>query len=108
MSEELKEIPQPGSIIRYAAWNGVVLDVFKSATSDKHILQIMFAKNIYKQQPAELHIYEDLRSGLLLPSNREALMEELKRLNENALVEVEKLLAKIATPVEIPAPATRE
>ena len=35
-------------------------------------------------------------------------MEELKRLNENALVEVEKLLAKIATPVEIPAPATHE
>lgn len=76
MSDELKEIPQTGSIIRYAAWNGVILDVFK----------------------AELHIYEDLRSGLLLPSNREALMEELQRLNENALGEVDKLLAKIATP----------
>ena len=108
MNEELKQIPQPGSVIRYAAWNGVVLDVFKSATSDKHILQVMFAKNIYKQQPAELHIYEDLISGLLLPSNREALMEELKRLNENVLVEIEKLLAKIATPVEIPAVPTRE
>ena len=102
-SEETNIIPQPGSVIRYAAWNGVVLDVFKSATSDKHILQIMFAKNIYKQQPAELHVYEDLRGSLLLPSNREALMEELKRLNENALAEVDKLLAKIATPVEIPA-----
>ena len=107
-SEELKEIPQPGTIIRYAAWNGVVLDVFKSETSDKHILQIMFAKNIYKQQPAELHIYEDLRSGLLLPSNREALMEELKRLSENAQADVDKLLAKIATPVEIPALDIRE
>jgi hypothetical protein len=108
MSEEMNEIPQPGSIIRYAAWNGVVLDVFKSDTSDKHILQIMFAKNIYKQQPAELHIYEDLRSGLLLPSNREALMEELKRLRENTQAEVDKLLEKIAAPVEIPAVATRE
>ncbi len=87
MSEEANIIPQPGSVIRYAAWNGVVLDVFKSETSDKHILQIMFAKNIYRQQPAVLHVYEDLRSGLLLPSNREALMEELKRLNENALAE---------------------
>jgi hypothetical protein len=108
MSEELKEIPQPGNIVRYAAWNGVVLDVFKSTTSNKHILQIMFAKNIYKQQPAELHVHEDLRGGLLLPSNREALIEELKRLSENAQGEVDKLLAKIATPVEIPAPATRE
>lgn len=108
MSDELKEIPQPGSVARYAAWNGVVLDVFKSETSNKHVLQIMFAKNIYKQQPAELHIYEDLRSGLLLPSNREALMEELKRLNENALAEADKLLAKIATAAEIPVIASRE
>jgi len=108
MSEELKEIPQAGSVIRFGPWNGVVLDVFKSDTSNKHILQVMFAKNIYKQQSAELHVYEDLRSGLLLPSNREALMEERKRLNENALAEVNKLLAKIATPVEIPALAPRE
>jgi hypothetical protein len=108
MSEETNVIPQPGSIIRYAAWNGVVLDVFKSDTSDKHILQIMFAKNIYKQQPAELHIYEDLRGGLLLPSNREALMEELKRLSDNAQAEVDKLLEKIAAPVEFPAIASRE
>ena len=64
-SEETKGIPQPGSVIRYAAWNGVVLDVFKSETSDKHLLQIMFAKNIYKQQSAELHVYEDLKRGLL-------------------------------------------
>ena len=108
MSEELKEIPQTGSIIRYAAWNGVVLDVFKSETSDKHVLQIMFAKNIYKQQPAELHVYEDLRGGLLLASKRETLMEELKRLNENALAEVDKMLAKIATTIEIPATARHE
>ena len=108
MSNETKEIPQAGSVIRFGPWNGVVLDVFKSDTSEKHILQIMFAKNIYKQQPAELHVYEDLRSGLLLPSTREALMEELKRLSENAQAEVDKLLAKIALPVEIPALPARE
>ena len=108
MSNETKEIPKAGSVIRFGPWNGVVLDVFESTTSGKHILQIMFAKNIYKQQPAELHVYEDLRGGLLLPSNREALMEELKRLSENAQAEVDKLLGKIATPVEIPAIATSE
>jgi hypothetical protein len=108
MTEELKEIPQPGSVIRYAAWNGVVLDVFRSATSDKHILQIMFAKNIYKQQSAELHMYEDLKGGLLVASNRDALTEEMKRLSENAQAEVDKLLAKIAVPTEVPAPTVRE
>ena len=81
----------------------MVLDVFKSETSHKHNLQIRFAKNIYKQQPAELHVYEELKSGLLLTSNREALMEELKRLNENVLAEVEKLLTNIATLIEFPA-----
>ena len=101
MSEELKEIPQPGTIIRYAAWNGVVLDVFKSETSGRHIMQIMFAKNIYKQQSAELHIYEDLKSGLLLSSDREALQEELKRLSDNAQAEVDKLLKIIAASVEV-------
>ena len=108
MSDELKEIPQPGSVIRYAAWNGVVLDVFKSATSDKHILQVMFAKNIYKLQPPELHVYEDLKSGLLVSSSRDALTEELKRLNDNVQAEVDQLLAKIAAPVELPTSAIRE
>jgi hypothetical protein len=108
MSDELKEIPQPGSVIRYAAWNGVVLDVFKSATSDKHILQIMFAKNIYKQQPAELHVYEDLKSGLLVSSSREALTEELKRLSDTVQAEADQLLAKIAAPVDLPTSAIRE
>lgn len=108
MSEELKETPQPGSIIRYAAWNGMVLDVFKSDTSEKHILQIMFAKNIYKQQPAELHVYEDLKSGLLLPSTQEALSEELARLKETALAEAGKLLGKAISPVEIPIPVRTE
>lgn len=107
-NEEINIILQPGSIVRYASWNGVVLDVFASTSSGRHILQIMFAKNIYKQQPAELHVYEDLRGGLLLPSSREALDEELKRLNENALGEVDKLLAKITAPVEVPAVATGE
>lgn len=108
MSDELKEIPQTGSVIRYAAWNGVVLDVFTSATSDRHVLQIMFAKNIYKQQPAELHIYEDLKSDLLVSSSREALTEELKRLGGNVQAEVEKLLAQITAAIELPTPAIRE
>jgi len=47
-SEETDVISQPGNVIGYAPWNGVVLEVFKSDTSDQHILQIMFAKNIYK------------------------------------------------------------
>ena len=101
-------IPQTGSVIRFGPWNGVVLDVFQSPSSDKHILQIMFAKNIYKQQPAELHIYEDLNSGLLLPSTTEALSDELARLNETALAEAGKLLDKAASPVETPIPVETE
>ena len=102
MSDQNNEIPQPGSIIRFGPWNGVVLDVFESKTSGKHILQIMFAKNVYKQQPAELHVYEELRSGLLLPSDRKALTAELQRLSQNARSEAASLLDKIPKPVELP------
>jgi hypothetical protein len=101
-------IPQTGSVVCFGPWNGVVLDVFQSASSDKHILQIMFAKNIYKQQPAELHIYEDLNSGLLQPSTREALSEELARLNETARAEADKLVEKAVSPAEMPIPAGTE
>ena len=101
-------IPQPGNVIRFGPWNGVVLDVFQSSSSKKHILQIMFAKNIYKQQPAELHIFEDLSSELLLQSTKEALSEELARLNENALAEADKLLEKVTPLAEIPMPAMSE
>ena len=102
MSDQSDEIPQPGSIIRFGPWNGVILDVFESKTSGKHILQIMFAKNIYKQQPAELHVYEELKSGILLPSDRVALTAELQRLSENAQAEAANLLENIAGPAEIP------
>ena len=107
MSDQNNEIPQPGSIIRFGPWNGVVLDVFESKASGKHILQIMFAKNIYKQQPAELHVYEELKSGLL-PSDREALTAELQRLSENARAEAGSLLDKILKPVEIPVSTTNK
>src|SRR3990172_6101096 len=101
-------IPQTGSVVRFGPWNGVVLDVFQSASSDKHILQIMFAKNIYKRQPAELHIYEDLNSGSLQPSTREALSEELARLHETARAEADQLIEKVISPVEMPIPAGTE
>jgi hypothetical protein len=100
MSDQNNETPQPGSIIRFGPWHGVVLDVFESKTSGKHILQIMFAKNIYKQQPAELHVYEELKSGILLPSDRESLTAELQRLSENARMEAASLLEKLPGPVE--------
>jgi hypothetical protein len=45
---------------------------------------------------------------LLLLSNGEALMEELKRLSENEQAVADKLLAKIVTTVEIPVIASRE
>jgi hypothetical protein len=90
-----KDIPQVGSAVRFGTWNGVVRDVFESPTSNKHIIQIMFAKNIYKRQPAELHILEDLGEELLVSSTKELLMEELARYNSSALAESEQLLATV-------------
>ncbi len=99
-------IPQIGSVVRFGAWNGVVLDVFESTTSKKHIIQIMFAKNIYKRQPAELHILEDLSEGLLVSSTKDLLKEELTRYNSSALLEADQLLEKAIT--ESPKPIETE
>jgi hypothetical protein len=99
-------IPQIGSVVRFGVWNGVVLDVFESSTSTKHIIQIMFAKNVYKRQPAELHILEDLGDGLLVLSTKEALKEELSRYNSSALAEADQLLEKVVN--ESPNPVETE
>ena len=99
-------IPQIGSVVRFGAWNGVVLDVFESSASNKHIIQIMFAKNIYKRQPAELHILEDLGEGLLVSSTKEVLEEELSRYNSSALAEANQLLEKVVD--EAPSPIGTE
>lgn len=87
-------VPPVGSVVRFGTWNGVVLDVFESAVSKKHIVQIIFAKNVYKRQPAELHVLEDLGAGLLVSSTKELLQEELARYNTSALEEAAQLLEK--------------
>lgn len=48
-----EDIPELGSFIRVAAWTGIVRDIFISAVSGRVILQIYFAKNVYKQQRPE-------------------------------------------------------
>ncbi|MEP0805863.1 MAG: hypothetical protein HRF47_10250 [Chloroflexota bacterium] len=74
-------IPTVGDFVRLGTWVGVVLDVFASETSTKHILQIFFAKNIYKQQPPELHILEDI-SEILSAATADDLEDELRRYEE--------------------------
>jgi hypothetical protein len=98
--------PTVGSVVRFGAWNGVVLDVFESTVSKKHIIQIMFAKNVYKRQPAELHVLEDLGDGLLMSSTKELLQEELTRYNASALEEAAQLLEKVM--VVTPTPTAAE
>ena len=61
-------IPKPDEIVRLGVWVGVVLDVFKSETTGKHIAQIKFAKNVYKQQPrGTSRVGGSLRSHATLP-----------------------------------------
>ena len=86
-------IPKPHDVIRMGPWVGVVLDVFASETSDKHILIEQFAKNIFKQQPYELHVLEDM-DAILAPATLEELHAELARYEQQAQVEAGRLLAK--------------
>lgn len=98
-------IPTVGSVVRFGAWNGVVLDIFESTVSKKHIVQIMFAKNVYKRQPAELHVLEDLGDGLLMSSTKDLLQEELMRYNASALDEAAQLLEQVISITPTPTAA---
>ena len=86
-------VPKPQDVIKMGPWVGVVLDIFASETSDKHILMVQFAKNVFKQQPFELHILEDM-DAMLSPATLEELHDELARYEQQAQAEAGRLLTK--------------
>ena len=83
----------PGTIVRVGAWVGVILDTLTSPTSNQTILQINFVKNIYKQQPPELHLLENLQ-GLLNIATVDEFETEVKRYEEMKEKELGALRAK--------------
>ena len=104
MTDNQTFLPKPGEIIRVGVWVGVVQDVFESPTSGKHVMQVLFAKNLYKQQAAEVHIIEDL-SMLLQPATQADLTAEVKRLDEALRRGLDTLQAQSPAPTLVePSP----
>jgi hypothetical protein len=91
-------IPAVGQLVRVGSWIGVVLEVFASETSDKHIARINFVKNIYKQQPPELHILENIENVLTVATVQD-LEQEIERYEKRKQEELEALRdqAKVTT-----------
>ncbi len=83
-------IPAVGQLVRVGSWTGVVLDVFMSETSNKHIVRINFVKNIYKQQPPELHILDDIENVLTMATVQD-LEQEIERYEKRKQEELEAL-----------------
>jgi len=83
-------IPAVGQLIRVGSWVGVVIDVFTSETSNKHIVRINFVKNIYKQQPPELHILDDIENVLTMATVQD-LEKEIERYEKRKQEELEAL-----------------
>ncbi len=79
-----------GQLVRVGSWVGVVIDMFMSETSDKHIVRINFVKNIYKQQAPELHILEDIEN-VLTAATAEDLQQEIERYEKRKQEELESL-----------------
>ena len=82
-----------GTIVRVGAWVGVILDTFTSPTSNQTILQINFVKNIYKQQPPELHLLENMQS-LMNVATIDDFETEVKRYEEMKEKELGALRAR--------------
>jgi len=83
-------IPAVGQLVRVGSWVGVVIDVFTSETSNKRIVRIYFVKNIYKQQPPELHILEDIENVLTI-ATADDLEQEIERYEKRKQEELEAL-----------------
>lgn len=86
-----EDIPELGSFIRVAAWTGIVRDIFISAVSGRVILQIYFAKNVYKQQRPETHYLDEI-ANILEPSSLEIFQQEIQRYEEMKDKELRELL----------------
>ncbi len=91
-------IPAVGQLVRVGSWVGVVVDVFMSDASDKHIVRINFVKNIYKQQPPELHILEDIEN-VLTAATAEDLQQEIERYEKRKEDELEALRDQVKVTV---------
>ena len=88
----------PGTIVRVGAWVGVILDSMTSTASGQTVLQINFVKNVYKQQPPELHLLKNLQ-GLMNIATLDDFEAEVKRYEEMKEKELDSLRAKIKVAV---------
>ena len=95
MNEKLF-IPKPNDVVRLGPWTGVVLDVFHCETSVSHSIKINFVKNVFKQQPPELHILEDMVDVLLAPATSDELKTEIAWYESRIQKQVTALRANIA------------
>ena len=88
----------PGMLVRVSNWIGVVLDVFQSSTSNQKVVKINFVKNVYKQQPPELHIVEDIQPILSVVTIEDfnSEIERYERMKEKELAALREKLTVAA------------
>lgn len=70
-----------GAIVQVSVWCGIVQDVYTSAHTGEIVIKILFAKNVFKGQSAELHSARDLQ-GKMKPAPREQLAAEIELLQQ--------------------------
>ena len=88
----------PGMLVRVSNWIGVVLDVFQSSTSNQKVVKINFVKNVYKQQPPELHFVEDIQPILSVATldDFNSEVERYERMKEKELATLREKLTVAA------------
>lgn len=72
---------QIGDVVQLSVWCGIVQDIYTSAHTGESVIKILFAKNVFKGQPAELHSVNDLQ-GKLQPATAEQLAAEIELLQQ--------------------------
>lgn len=71
----------PGELVQVSIWCGIIQDIYASASTGEIVFKILFVKNIFKGQPAELHSAHDLQ-GKIKRIEREQLAAEIELLQQ--------------------------
>jgi hypothetical protein len=72
-------IPSAGEIVKVNCWNGIVRNVYTNGDANNPVVEIQFAKNVFRGQSSEYHKWLTLQDSTTR-SSRELLEQEIKDL----------------------------
>ena len=75
----MKTYPAKSSIVKVACWNGIVMNIYLNGDAENPVVEILFAKNVFRGQQSEYHRWASLSDHTEV-STSQALVQEIDNL----------------------------